>query len=270
MSYRWYYTDVAAGEWSVVVIFMSSPVFSPRRRAAAVNVAAYRAGRRVYWAFSEYNQLSHLGSALGVGDSWLRLSDDGVEIEVHEQAPFASQRIDLTARLWPLSARGPQLTLRGSHRWQCLMPRAHATARINGVDLQGLGYHDTNWGDVALGRDLGHWTWTRAHEAERTWIHYWVGGESEAHLLLADASGVRASRRALSRPTFRRSAWGLLLPSSVGNGEASFDTGALIESSPFYARLQAGERLTEVAHFARSRWPAFCWMPYFRSRAEAA
>lgn len=62
-AYRWFYSDVTAGEYSAVFIFMVGSLFSPRyavgaRRGAlplehcAVNFALYRQGVRRCWVLS--------------------------------------------------------------------------------------------------------------------------------------------------------------------------------------------------------------------------
>ena len=69
-------------------------------------------------------------------------------------------------------------------------------------------------------------------------------------------------------PELRRSRWGLSVPAKYGGA-----TPRLLESSPFYARLEAeaggAHTLGEVADFRRFHNPWVRWMANFRMRTES-
>jgi carotenoid 1,2-hydratase len=71
-----------------------------------------------------------------------------------------------------------------------------------------------------------------------------------------------------------RSGWGLRLPRHLAAGPVELPVASLLESSPFYARLEgAGDgrhALGEVADFRRFHSPLIRWMAHFRMRVERA
>jgi carotenoid 1,2-hydratase len=290
-AYRWYYADVSAGDFTAVFIFMVGSIFSARysqslKRGglpgehAAVNFALYEKGARWQWVLSEYGKvaLEDSGRTLRIGDSWLSYPADGsLQVRVVEKTAPWGERTEALLSLHPECPRGPQVQLvEGKpHFWQPFAPRARATVRLPQHDLlfEGRGYHDGNHGEVALGGDLRGWDWARVHRAHGTEISYrpWEPG-APALYVQADAAQVSVARVPQAASRTRRSAWGLMLPQRlVGAPSAS---PSLLESSPFYARLEAregdDEALGEVADFARFHQPWVRWMAGLRTRTVRA
>lgn len=294
--YSWRYTDVRAGDLTVVVIFMYAPVFSARewRRERArlpslfaVNVAVYQAGKRKHWVFTEYDTGIAERAQWGVGRSSLRQTAAGVELVVNEKT-VTGESLQLVMSLTPQTPSSSLVTLSPgkSHYWQSLMPRAEATLQLNGAKVVGHGYHDMNYGSAPLGTDLSGWNWSRLHRANHSIIRYCVNGEADDHLVVAredHTSTLSVPRTSLSPANESgviTNGWGLAVPRSVSFGSLGgvMSAGALIESSPFYTRQESEQRpqqantgptetmLTEVADFSRFRSPLCWWMPYFRSR----
>lgn len=291
-AYRWFYADVTAGEYSAVCIFMVGSLFSPRysagaRRGAlplehcAVNFALYHRGSRRRWVLSEYpaSAVWHGGRALRIGGSRLEYGLDGtVRMEVEERcAPFGGAvRARLVLEPQVPAADEVELVPGVPHYWRALAPRAKARLEVpsEGVRAEGLGYHDTNHGAELLGARLPGWHWARTHGPEETVVEYHLPGEVPPLRVTAGRAGTRAERmgeRTLSRAT-RVTGWGLRVPSRLGLEHPAPAPSRLLESSPFYARVESrhGERdvMGEVANFRRFHSPFVRWMAHFRTRVE--
>jgi carotenoid 1,2-hydratase len=285
-AYRWLYADMQAGPVTVVCIFMIGALFSPRyavaaRRGApplahaAVNCCVYRDGRRLAWAFTEWAGARATADALAIGRSTWTWTADGVAIEVAERtAPWgAPLRARIRLRAETAAAAALTLDAAGRHRWQAAMPRAHATVELPflGVRAEGVGYHDGNDGDVPLGGDLRGWTWARVHDARRTTIAYHLPAPAETIVVEAASSDVTLRRVPPAPAPTRRTRWGLAVPQRLAVGDHALVPDALLESSPFYARLeQRGGGIAEVADFRRFHQRRIRWMAYFRMRQERA
>lgn len=279
-AYRWLYADARCGEYTAVAIFMVGSVFSARysgglergaspRSHCAVNFALYRRGEKVAWVLSEYGGAEQSPRRLGIGrSSWRYLEDGRLDITVDERrAPWGAPvraRLLLTPQSPPLEE---QVLLPGStHRWQLCMGRAHAELHLpeEGVFEQvGTGYHDTNHGAVRLGDDLPGWSWTRVHGPHSSKVSYRVPGQPTLQVQ-SWQGGVTAFREEEAPQDTQRTGWGLRVPTGFS---------ALLESSPFYARLESdgdgqGHVLGEVADFRRFHSPLVRWMAHFRTRVE--
>ncbi|MDQ3264363.1 MAG: carotenoid 1,2-hydratase [Myxococcota bacterium] len=289
-SYRWYYLDVSSEEVTVVVIFMVGSLFSPHysragrrgghpRAHSAINVAVYRNGERKSWVLSEYPDalLEEDGGCLRIGRSTLRLAADGrLTAEVQERTAPWGKPLELRLELTPEGPGHPAIRLVEGleHWWQPHAPRARARVWLPGESLvfEGRAYHDGNHGSVPLGSDLRGWDWLRTHDGERTTISYrpWHPRTSRSWQVEVDARSLQVSQPPLAAGPTTRTSWGLKVPCRLGLQTQV----SLLESSPFYARLEAEEggvhALGEVADFRRFHSPWFRWMAHFRTRREAA
>lgn len=282
-AYRWYYADVTAGEVSAVFIFMVGSIFSARysaslkkgglpREHAAVNFALYEHGVRSLWVLTEYQAVSveDEGRTLRIGSSWLRYDEQRFSMFVKDRTTPWGAPTEATLTFTPTSALGPELRLVDglSHHWRPICPRgvARVTVPTQDLDVTGDGYHDGNHGDVPLGSDLSGWEWIRTHRPDATHISYRPWGGAPSIDVDASAAGVHVGRVAAAPLETQRTGWGLRVPRRLGPDAEPF----LLESSPFYARLEAGQggqhALGEVADFARFHSPAIRWMANFRTR----
>jgi carotenoid 1,2-hydratase len=288
-AYRWYYADFNAGDTTAVFIFMLGSPFSARYAAraskgalplshCAVNFALYQGGVRRQWVLSEYAAAEANGFELRIGHSRLRYLEDGtVECFVRARAaPFGGT----TKAFLSLRPEGPGLEegplLKGlSHTWGAVALRARATLRLPvlGTLLEGSGYHDTNAGEVPLGTDLPRWSWARAHGPDATHVLYGLPS-GERLLATGTASSATLQRLQAESPPSRLTGWGLRVPRALGDGTVALSEPRLLESSPFYARLEATgtgvHALAEGADFHRFRSPLVRWMARVRTRVEAA
>jgi carotenoid 1,2-hydratase len=283
-AYRWYYVDATAGDFTAVCIFMIGSLFSPRyavthrrgaapRAHAAVNFALYQRGSRRAWVLSEYSDLAADERALRIGRSTLRYSGErGLEVELDERlAPCGGRfraRLELESHAPPLA---PLTLVEGkSHQWHPIAPRSTAKLSVPQLGLEvarAHAYHDGNHGDVLLGTDLPGWDWRRTYDPQRTVIDYRPWGSEQGWRVIVQPSLSIVGQSPVKDLERRKTRWGLKIPTPKQGAK-------LLESSPFYARLEATTAAThelgEVADFARFRKPWIRWMAHLRTRVERA
>ncbi|MCP3103712.1 carotenoid 1,2-hydratase [Myxococcus sp. K15C18031901] len=291
-AYRWFYADVTAGPFSAVCIFMLGSLFSPRYSVAArrgglplehsaVNFALYHEGVRRLWVLSEYPRAElESPGRLRIGRSTLTYGESGtVCMEVEDWTAPWGRPVSARLTLEPLTPMGEVVRLMPGlpHYWQALAPRSRARLEVPslGVTADGLGYHDTNHGDELLGERLAGWHWSRTHRQDATVVDYHLPDGVGPLRVTARANGVRCERGAEveTRPT-NFTGWGLRVPTRLHAGNTVVGQARLLESSPFYARLEARhgalDAMGEVADFRRFHSPLIRWMAHFRTRVERA
>lgn len=288
-AYRWFYADFTEGDFTAVAIFMVGSVFSPRysrswRRGArpiehcAVNLAVYQSGVRRHWILTEYPSARADEHELFIGRSCFRSRVDGaIEVELDDREACGGRPVRARLTLEPeVPPLGEQRLVKGApHFWQPLAAKAKARFELpqDGVALEGRGYHDTNHGDEPLGGSVPGWTWLRLHTATDSRVGYWPrtpGGAAPALWVEAGAAGVRLlSAPPMAPMPTERTGWQLAVPSTLGLTRSGARP-HLLESSPFYARLEAQDAevhsLAEVADFARFHRADVRWMAHFRTR----
>lgn len=291
-AYRWFYADVTAGPFSAVCIFMLGSLFSPRYSVAArrggrplehsaVNFALYHEGVRRLWVLSEYPRAElESPGRLRIGRSTLTYSGEGtVRMDVEDSTAPWGRPVRASLTLRPMTPVGEVVRLMPDlpHYWQALAPRARARLEVPslGVEADGLGYHDTNHGDELLGARLSGWHWARTHGEGETVVDYHLPDGVPSLRVVAREAGVRCEREVAheARPT-NMTGWGLRVPSRLHAGNQLVGEPRLLESSPFYARLEARQgtldSLGEVADFRRFHSPFIRWMAHFRTRVGRA
>jgi len=153
-AYRWYYVDVAAGDFTAVFIFMIGSIFSAKystslkkgglpREHAAVNFALYEKGVRYQWVLTEYAKVavSEDGRRLSIGDSWLQYEDGRLTAEVKDKTtPFMMTNwgspTHVKLDFVPEGPTHPEIELVPglSHRWRPIAARGRATVRLEHLD----------------------------------------------------------------------------------------------------------------------------------------
>ncbi|MCU0695699.1 MAG: carotenoid 1,2-hydratase [Myxococcaceae bacterium] len=266
-AYRWYSADVVAGDYTALFAFMLGSVFSGRyaashkkggspREHAAVHVALYEKGVRVVWVVNEFQDVAveAEGRTLRLGGSFLTYRPDGFTMHVASAQTAWAAAVEATLDFTTASPLGAEQSVVNGlvHRWQPLCVRGTARLVVPSweLDLVGLGSHDSHAGDVPLGAGgLSGFDRIRTHREAFSSIRLRPWG---APTLVAE---VREGRLAVSHEDdvgqSARSNWGLSFPATLGVGGAP----TVLESSPFYARLEASEPgahvFAEVADFER-------------------
>ncbi|WP_426756974.1 carotenoid 1,2-hydratase [Myxococcus sp. Y35] len=291
-AYRWFYADVSAGPYSAVCIFMLGSLFSPRYSVAArrgglplehsaVNFALYHDGVRRLWVLSEYARAElEAPGRLRIGRSTLAYAEDGtVRMDVDDWTAPWGRPVRAGLTLTPMTPVGEVVQLMPGlpHYWQALAPRARARLEVSslGIEAEGLGYHDTNHGEELLGARLSGWHWARTHREDETVVDYHLPEGVAPLRVVAGACGVRCERGSAPQPRPTSiTGWGLRVPSRLHAGNIVVGAPKLLESSPFYARLEARtgplDSMGEVADFRRFHSPFIRWMAHFRTRVGPA
>jgi carotenoid 1,2-hydratase len=288
-AYRWFYADVTAGDLSAVFIFMVGSLFSPRysvaarrggrpREHCAVNFALYHRGLRRRWVLSEYRLMEQESDRqLRIGRSTLSYEGNGVRMQVDERAAPWGRRVKARLTLEPMTPMGDEVQLVPGlpHWWQPLAPRTRAWLEVEteNLSLEGLGYHDTNHGEEQLGARLPGWHWSRTHGERETVVDYVLPEGVAPVQVVAGPSGLRCQRGGIAvAREMDRTVWGLRVPRHLLGSTPVAGEGRLLESSPFYARVEnranGANTLGEVADFRRFHSPLIRWMAHFRTRVE--
>jgi hypothetical protein len=103
-----------------------------------------------------------------VADNWFR--GNLHEYEIHVTHEDAAIDVQLTAQVhpWRKGAGRVYFGENDEHffAWLAAVPQGSVSVQLNkggGTErLSGVGYHDHNWGDVAMPRLMNHWYWGRA------------------------------------------------------------------------------------------------------------
>jgi carotenoid 1,2-hydratase len=268
---------------------MVGSLFSPRysvaarrgglpREHCAVNFALYHRGLRRQWVLTEYPLLEQESeSRLRIGGSTLSYDGNRVRMEVNERSAPWGRPVRARLELEPMTPRGDEVQLVPGlpHWWQPLAPRTRARLEVDteGFEAEGLGYHDTNHGGELLGGRLSGWHWSRTHEEARTVVDYVLPQGIAPVQVVAGPWGVQCTRGSgAAELEMERTRWGLRVPRHLLSRGPVEGKARLLESSPFYARVEAHKNglntLGEVADFRRFHSPLIRWMAHFRTRVE--
>jgi len=267
-------------------------------------LAVYRGGKLAGQFMSQYppQQFAARGDALDVAVGpnrlWaeaggLRLSLRGTPWHLTAMGPKRNSGEKLAADLAfePILA-APALQRRffsrrlsgADHHWIIANPlcRARGTIEIGGqtISLDGLGYHDHNFGTGPIGSGLKRWFWGRVLRDDHVLSFHFARGRDPAvgdEIVVVRGETCEPQLAQidvpLSRIRFsRRTALGLGYPASASLGVAApgdvlqLSRGRVIDSQPFYLRLiydavldgdtsRPATALCEVAYPHRLRWP---------------
>ena len=218
-------------------------------RFCALNVSLYGSRRR--WSMTEHGRrgMRREADALAIGRSLVRWQDDQLVIDIDEFGTPWPARLRGRLRVHPhaLTGHGVRLDATGLHRWRPIAPSARVEVSLEqpGLRWSGLGYLDSNDGDVPLEASFRRWDWARAPLRDGTGIVYDVTdrwGADRALALRVDRGGVVTEHPAPSRVTLPSSAWRLprFTRADAGHGAGVVRT---LQDSPFYARSLVATRL---------------------------
>lgn len=173
-SYEWWYFDAHLEDGSSLVIafYTKNPLAPGRSLEPFVTVHLDRPG------FDPLSFESHRPAAR------FRASTDGCDIRIddntfrgdlhHYEVHVAHDDLTIDVELASLVPAWRPATgylLFGEHgehhfAWLPAVPQGTVSVRLTGggrhEELDGVGYHDHNWGDVAMHKLINHWYWGRA------------------------------------------------------------------------------------------------------------
>ncbi|MBO6757572.1 MAG: carotenoid 1,2-hydratase [Roseibium sp.] len=169
------------GRYGLSIISFVGSVFSPYYAWSGrkdpdnhicMNVALY-APRTHRWSMTERGRSAMFRDALSfhIGPSSLEWSGDELLLRFDEIAvprppsEWAPVRLKGTVRVRPKAVTGKvfDIDAAGAHRWWPIAPLADMEVSFDagGVDWQGHGYLDSNWGTEPLETAFRDWDWAR-------------------------------------------------------------------------------------------------------------
>jgi carotenoid 1,2-hydratase len=196
-------------------------------------------------------------SSLRVGPSEFLWSDQRLKIQLDERTVPIPSRIKGEVTL---EVRNPPvapviLDRAGRHVWRPLSPHARIEVVLDRPKLSWTGnaYFDRNFGSEPLENAFSNWTWSRAHQGNKTTLLYDVVRRDGSHLSLARRYHTDGSAEDFVPPgeeTLPITFWRVnrTARSDAGTPPRVLET---LEDTPFYARSLVhstiqGQRLIAV------------------------
>ena len=138
------------------------------------------------------------------------------------------------------------LDAEGRHRWSPVAPRAHVEVSLDNPALHwaGIGYLDSNEGDVPLEDSFARWDWSRADLGDGTAVLYEVTPLSGPGLSLAlriDRTGAITDFVPPPPVSLQPTRWRVARGTRADDGAARVRQ--TLEDAPFYARSILDSRL---------------------------
>ena len=251
-GYAWWYVDGVSddGARAVSVIGFVGSVFSPwyvwsgrsdPRDHCCVNVATYGPGARFAMTDRGRAALQQSARTLQVGPSRLHWTGDALVIDIDEIATLPRPgrlRGRITLRPEAVTDCELPLTPDGAHVWRPFAPRARIEVAMDGVEWQGHGYLDANFGIRPLEVDFRRWTWARFPTAEGALCIYDAerrdGGRMEAAIAF-DAEGRARLVDAPPAAALSRSFWRIARGVRADPDTRPRDVLSMLDA-PFYSR----------------------------------
>ena len=268
-GYRWWYLDGLSddGQLGITIIGFVGSVFSPyyaraRRRGdadpenhCALNVALYGDGWE-RWSMTERGKRwnKREPARFTIGPSAMRWEDGTLVIDIDEvTAPIPTQ-LKGQVRLTPsaICMHEVRLDSQGLHVWRPVAPFSRIEVALEKPELHwsGIGYHDSNWGEVPLEDSFESWVWSRAAMKDGAAIVYDTvlrDGSRSAFALRIGADGQVADVPLPPRQEMPTTFWRM---ARHMRAERDFETLALLEDSPFYSRTLLKLETAEGKAFA--------------------
>jgi hypothetical protein len=173
-SYEWWYFDAHLDDGSslVIVFYTKNPLSPDRPLEPFVTVHLDRPGAETVTfenhSSAEQFSASPDGCDVRIEDSTFR--GDLHHYEIHVAHDDLVVDVELTGHVPPWRPATGHL-LFGEHdehffAWLPSVPQGAASVALTSGDstehLSGVGYHDHNWGDMAMHKLINHWYWGRA------------------------------------------------------------------------------------------------------------
>jgi hypothetical protein len=173
-SYEWWYFDAHLDDGtSLVITFYTKWVFSPQGPLAPMIIVDINTPGQPARSLTIHAKPEEFSSSKERCD--VRIKDNYFSGDLHTyQIRVADQGLSIDVELVgqvPAWRHETGYTYFGEHDdhmfgWLPSVPQGKVTATITEKDskpqtLTGIGYHDHNWGDVAMSKLINHWYWGR-------------------------------------------------------------------------------------------------------------
>lgn len=221
----------------------------------SINVGLYAKGAQ-RWTMTERGRaaLSRDGTTFTVGPSALRWEEGALILNFDEVSlPWYTTNLlprrvrgRVTVRPGPVTRTVYDIDAVGDHRWWPISPDARIEVSADGLDWQGHGYMDCNWGLRGLEDDFRYWDWSRGALANGdTVILYDTHRRDGSHGLIAlrfDKEGRATPFVSPPSVPVRRGLWGVKRAIACDDGHTP-RVEKTLEDGPFYNRSIITTRL---------------------------
>ncbi len=175
-----------------------------------------------------------------IGPSAMRWENGVLVIDIDEVTVPIPSRLKGQVRLTPSAICAHQVTLdpQGQHVWRPVAPfsRVEAVFEKPRLSWSGIGYHDSNWGEVPLEDSFESWVWSRAAKKTGAAIIYDTvlkDGARKGFALEIDSGG---QVRHADVPALQEMPTTFWRMKRHTRSAAPARILSLLEDSPFYAR----------------------------------
>lgn len=184
----WYFDHHFDNGYTAVVVFHRATAFLPGR-PPAVEITVITPAGKEHRSFRVLPKPDfHIASdraQITAGED--RVLDQTTRYEVRAMGATAEGlRIGvetvLEARLpgWKFGESKTVIDGLDGFAWVVPLPRAHCRGRLfvgdEAIEVEGIGYHDHNWGQISLSRLISYWHWGRIYAGDVTCIYADVVG----------------------------------------------------------------------------------------------
>jgi carotenoid 1,2-hydratase len=284
-AYEWWYFDSISDDsrYSLVIIFLSNFVFSPRYNAncqknnseaklfPAVAFVLYQDDKPLYRAINEFphDQFSARtdfpSCNIGENDFKFEATPYGIRFLININANLRGQKQVKASFEWLIIERdflSGEKHSKFTHFWNVSSPRADVTGKIyvydrkgkqiDAIQFRGTGYHDHNLDNRWMPQTVKEWQWGRAHFSDTTAVfyRYWENNSNEpiTKLCLIQNNSFTSYSADFQGTNPRRNIFGLKYNSQLiieANDKLSFqlDQSKVIDSSFFYLRFLGEAKL---------------------------
>ncbi len=179
---EWWYFDISLPNgMALTFIFHLTDLIKPGAKTGSLNVSLFRPGQPTWTQFTLYPRHEIIASSaecdvrMGKNRCWID-SDDVYHILIDEPQVKAEITFSSLVPGWrpgdgSIQFGNPQRFF----AWVVPQPRAKVTGYIqlqdSKWDIEGIGYHDHNWGTVSLLETLNAWTWGRVYMDDYTLVY---------------------------------------------------------------------------------------------------
>jgi hypothetical protein len=178
--FEWWYFDATFGEGSAVsIIFHMTDLINPFSGKGSVNVVVFDEGNPLYKRFIPYEpgliNAARDRCDVRIGKNRCRVEGDIYKILIEESGIDVELEFESEITGWrPGSGTFHFGNEKSYFSWVVPQPRAKVSGHIvidgKEMNVDGLGYHDHNWGTVALLDTVPMWSWGRLYLEDYTCI----------------------------------------------------------------------------------------------------
>ena len=184
-TFEWWYFDAHFDDGSTaVIVYATKPIINPGASLTpnlSLTVTRADGTKTAEFALPPVDQFAASSEMCDVkiGPSWVKQTDHGTcwTFRLHAETKHLAADLTFTGRVppWrPGAGKSFFGDLDHYFAWLPSIPFGTVEGKLTydgeTHNLRGTGYHDHNWGNIALPSVMDHWYWGRAHVGDYTLI----------------------------------------------------------------------------------------------------